>query len=311
MHLTRQAIADAMKGIDLVVEMLDARLPGSSGNPLLAELTQGKPTLKVLNKADIADPAVTALWLDFYKSQAATGATTLNALEPAPVKRLLAASRDMLPGRGTFMKPMRMMICGVPNVGKSTLINSLVKKKSAKTGDEAGVTKSMQRHILADGFYLYDTPGVLWPRIFVHESGFNLAASGAVGKNAYDDVEVALVLLAYLRSHYPTLLDQRYKLGAGAAGGPSATDAATDDELLHEIGQRRGALKAGGFVDMQKTAEALVSDFRNGALGAVSLETPQEYEGWLATGHIRERERSAKKEEAAKARAKVRSGVRH
>ena len=303
MHLTRQAIADAMKGIDLVVEMLDARLPGSSSNPLLAELTQGKPTLKVLNKQDIADPAITALWMAHYQQQAGTGALGLNALEQAPVKRLLAASQALLPGRGTFLKPMRMMICGVPNVGKSTLINSLVKKKSAKTGDEAGVTKTMARHILADGFYLYDTPGVLWPRIFVHESGFNLAASGAVGKNAYDEEEVALFLLAYLRQHYSALVEKRYKLILNPEH--------PDDQVLVEIGRRRGAIKAGGVVDTQKAAETLITDFRTGALGAISLETPEAYQGWLATGHVREEERARKKEDAAKARAKVRSGVRH
>lgn len=302
MHLTRQAIADAMKGIDLVIEMLDARLPGSSSNPLLAQLTQGKPTLKVLNKHDIADPKITALWMAHYQQQAGTGALGLNALEQAPVKRLLKASQEMLPLRGTLFKPMRMMICGVPNVGKSTLINSLIKKKHAKTGDEAGVTRSMQRHVLADGFYLYDTPGVLWPRIFIHESGYNLAASGAVGKNAYDDEDVALRLLAYLRSHYPDALADRYKLTDDAG--------LSDDHMLEAIGRRKGALRAGAVVDTQKAAEALVADFRSGALGAISLETPQEYAQWLEQGQVREQERASKKEQFAKDRANNRAGVR-
>lgn len=303
MHLTRQAIADAMGDIDVVVEMLDARLPGSSSNPLLAELTHHKPSLKVLNKQDLADPALTQAWLDYYSAQDNTAAMTLNALEQAPVKRLLAACQQLAPHRGHLIKPMRMMICGVPNVGKSTLINSLVKKKSAKTGDEAGVTKTMQRYVLADGFYLFDTPGVLWPRIFVHESGYNLAASGAVGKNAYDDEEVALVLLAYLRSHYETALINRYKIKNQLPD--------TDNDLFEEIGRRRGAIQTGGVLNRQKTAETIIADFRSGALGAITLETPAEYQEWLAAGQLREIERQRKKDEAAAAKAKKRSGVRH
>ncbi len=302
MHLTRQAIAEAMRGVDLVIEMLDARLPGSSSNPLLAELTASKPTLKVLNKEDIADPRVTALWMAHYRAQTDTGAMGLNALEQAPVKRLLKASQEMLPHRGTLLKPMRMMICGVPNVGKSTLINSMIKKKHAKTGDEAGVTRTMQRHVLADGFYLFDTPGVLWPRIYIHESGYNLAASGAVGKNAYDDQEVALRLLAYLKAHYPKELALRYKL--------EDWEALPDEALLDAIGRRRGSLKPGGVVDTQKAAEALVADFRSGALGAISLETPDEYASWLAQGAIREQDRADKKAQFAKDRAKRRNGER-
>ncbi len=303
MHLTRQAIADAMGDIDVVVEMLDARLPGSSSNPLLAELTQQKPSLKVLNKQDLADPALTQAWMDYYSAQEKTAALGLNALEQAPVKRMLSACQQLAPHRGNLFKPMRMMICGVPNVGKSTLINSLVKKKSAKTGDEAGVTKTMQRYVLADGFYLYDTPGVLWPRIFVHESGYNLAASGAVGKNAYDDEEVALVLLAYLRQHYESSLVSRYKIKTQLPEN--------DNDLFEEIGRRRGAIQTGGVLNRQKIAETIISDFRSGALGLITLETPTEYQEWLAVGHEREIERQCKKDEAAAAKAKKRSGVRH
>ncbi|MDO9479760.1 MAG: ribosome biogenesis GTPase YlqF, partial [Hydrogenophaga sp.] len=164
MHLTRKAITERVKEIDVVIEMLDARLPGSSANPLLAELTSGKPTLKVVNKQDMADPERTALWLAHYNAQANTRAIPLDASDTAPARAIIAACRELAPNRGGMVKPMRVLICGIPNVGKSTLINTLMGKRSAKTGDEAGITRNEQRLALADDFYLYDTPGMLWPR---------------------------------------------------------------------------------------------------------------------------------------------------
>ena len=199
MHLTKKAITERIKDIDVVIEVLDARLPGSSANPLLAELTGHKPTLKVLNKQDVADPERTALWVDWYNAQSATRAVGLDASDPAPARKLIDACHLLAPNRGGMAKPMRVLICGVPNVGKSTLINTLTNKRQAKTGDEAGITKLEQRITLADDFYLWDTPGMLWPRIVVVESGYNLAASGAIGRNAYDEELVALELLRRLQ----------------------------------------------------------------------------------------------------------------
>jgi len=200
MHSTKKAILERIKeGLDVVIELLDARLPGSSANPMLAELTKGKPTLKVLNKQDLADPVRTAMWLDHYNAQPATRAIGLDASVTAPARALISACRELVPNRGGMVKPLRVMIGGIPNVGKSTLINTLVGKRAAKTGDEAGVTKQEQRIVLADDFYLYDTPGMLWPKIIVPESGYHLAASGAVGRNAYDEEEVALELLKTLQ----------------------------------------------------------------------------------------------------------------
>ncbi len=288
MHLTQKAIAERIKNIDVVIELLDARLPGSSANPMLATLTQGKPALKVLNKQDLADPERTAAWLAHYNALPGTRALALDASISTPAKALIQACRTLAPNRGGMTKPMRVLICGIPNVGKSTLINTLVGKRATKTGDEAGVTKLEQRIVLADDFYLYDTPGVLWPRIIVAKSGYNLAASGAVGRNAFDEQEVALELLDYLRQHYPALLAARYQLDAVAT--------LTDEQLLEAIGRKRGALRGGKQVDLQKAAEIAIYDLRANALGRITLETPAEFAQWLAAGQTLDAQRQVKKD---------------
>lgn len=288
MHLTQKAIAERVKAIDVVIELLDARLPGSSANPMLAQLTRGKPALKVLNKQDLADPVRTTAWLAHYNALPGTRAIALDASVSAPAKALIAACHELAPKRGGMARPMRVLICGVPNVGKSTLINTLAGKRAAKTGNEAGVTKLEQRIAIAPDFYLYDTPGVLWPRIIVAQSGYNLAASGAVGRNAFDEPEVALELLDYLRRHYAALLEARYKLDDAVA--------LTDEQLLEVIGRKRGALQRGQQVNWQKAAELVIDDFRSSALGRITLETPQEYADWLAAGQTRDAQRQAKKE---------------
>ena len=288
MHLTQKAIAERIKAIDVVIELLDARLPGSSANPMLASLTQGKPTLKVLNKQDLADPEATALWLAHYNAVAGTRALALDASMTAPAKLLIQACHELAPNRGGLAKPMRVLICGIPNVGKSTMINTLAGKRAAKTGDEAGVTKLEQRIALAPDFYLYDTPGMLWPRIIVAKSGYNLAASGAVGRNAFDEQEVALELLDYLRDHYPQLLQARFKLDAVAGQ--------SDEQLLDAIGRKRGALQGGKQVNLQKAAEIAIFDFRSGVLGRITLETPPEFAQWLAAGQVLDAQRQLKKD---------------
>lgn len=299
MHLTRKAIGERIKEIDVVIEMLDARLPGSSANPMLVGLTAQKPALKVLNKQDLADPAQTAAWLAHYNAQPGTRAIALDNHDKAPARALVEACRQLAPTRGVSLaKPMRVLICGIPNVGKSTLINTLVGKRAAKAADEAGVTKTEQRHVLEDGFYLYDTPGVLWPRIIVAQSGYNLAASGAVGRNAFDEAEVVLELLAYLKQHYASALESRY----GLSLDDTAREGWTEEAWLEAIGRKRGALLPGNRVNLQKAAEIVLTDFRTGALGRVSLESPEAYARWLAEGRQLDAERTARKEAHAQAR---------
>jgi len=291
MHLTQKAIQERIKNIDVVIELLDARLPGSSANPMLAKLTAHKPTLKVLNKQDLADPRCSAQWLAHYNGQSGTRAIGLDASVSAPAKALVQACFELAPQRGGMVKPMRVLICGIPNVGKSTLINTLTAKRAAKTGDEAGITKLEQRISLADDFYLYDTPGMLWPRIIVAKSGYNLAASGAIGRNAFNEEEVALELLGYLKTHYPELLMARYKLEPAPALG-----SLQDEELLAAIGRKRGALQAGKGVNLQKAGEIVIYDFRAGALGRITLETPDEFAQWLAAGQQLDAQRQVKKD---------------
>ena len=296
MHLTRKAIGERIKDIDVVIEMLDARLPGSSANPMLAELIQSKPGLKVLSKQDLADPVRTALWLDHYNAMPGVRAIGLDTSMASPAKALIEACQQLAPLRGGMVKPMRVLICGIPNVGKSTLINTLKGKRAAKTGDEAGVTKMEQRITLADDFYLYDTPGVLWPRIIVAQSGYNLAASGAIGINAFDDEEVALELLNYLIPNYPEALMARYKI--------TEVTGRTDEEMLDAIGRQRGAIQSGGRVNTTKAADIVIHDFRSAALGRITLETPTEFATWLALGEQADAERAVRKEAFEKAKKK-------
>ena len=287
MHLTRKAIEERIKDIDVVIEMLDARLPGSSANPMLAQLIQGKPGLKVLSKQDLADAERTQLWLDHYNAMPNVRAMGLDTSMVSPAKALIDACHQLAPNRGGMAKPMRVLICGIPNVGKSTLINTLKGKRAAKTGDEAGVTKLEQRITLADDFYLYDTPGVLWPRIIVEKSGYNLAASGAIGVNAFDEEEVALELLHYLMAHYPAAITARYKV--------QNVSEHTDETLLEAIARYRGAIQSGGKVNTTKASEIVIHDFRSAALGRLTLETPTEFAQWLASGLKADAERAAKK----------------
>ena len=290
MNVTKKAIIERIKDTDVVIELLDARLPGSSANPMLEQLTGHRLKLKVLNKQDLADATQTEAWLAWYNAQPNTRAIALDAGETAPAQRLIKACRELAPHRGGMAKPLRVMICGIPNVGKSTLMNTLVGRKAAKTGDEAGVTRVEQRINLASDFYLFDTPGMLWPKITVDQSGYHLAASGAVGRNAYEDEDVSLELLKSLREPYAAQLAARFKLDDVAA------IPTTDEEvLLSEVGRKRGAVMSGGRINIAKAAEIVLHDFRAGLIGRITLETPEQFAQWWAEGQAKEAEREAAK----------------
>lgn len=289
MNKARKAIAERMKSTDVVIEVLDARFPASCVSPLLAQSAQGKAQLKILNKSDLADAQRTALWIDYFGAQSKTAAMTFNAHENKGCLKLIEAARALMPHRQGIAKPLRVMICGVPNVGKSTLINSLIGKKSAKTGNEPGITKAEQRLILADDFWLYDTPGMLWQKITIPESGYRLAMGGSVGRNALDEETLAYELLAYLKQHYLSSLQNRYTL-------PEIHAESADEAILCAIAAKRGAILSGARVDYQKTAEIILRDFRSGSLGNITLETPEEWTGWLKVAQEAEAEQQRQRE---------------
>ncbi|RXZ43599.1 ribosome biogenesis GTPase YlqF [Crenobacter cavernae] len=295
MNKAKKQVADRLKGIDVVIEMLDARLPASSANPMLAGMTSKKKALKILNKQDLADPTRTRVWIDYYNGLNDTRAIGLDAGDKSPAQRLISACREIAPHRSGLDKPLRVLICGIPNVGKSTLINSLLGRRAAKVGNEPGITKGEQRIDLADDFILYDTPGMLWPKILVEQGGYNLAASGAVGRNALDEEEVTLELLKYLIVNYPADVEARYKLDGVAE--------MLDDQLLEAIGRRRGAMLGGGRVNFQKTAEIVLTDFRDGTIGRITLETPEEWKDWLTEARRLDAERQSARDLAKAERA--------
>jgi ribosome biogenesis GTPase A len=267
MALARKEAAKTMAKIDVVIEVLDARLPGASSNPAIEQLRlhRQRPCLKVLNKSDLADPDATAAWLRHYASDKLVKAVALSCKKAAEVARIPALAASLVPHRGGMHKTVRMMVMGVPNVGKSTLVNALLKRKVAKTGDEPAITRQQGRWDLGDNMELIDTPGLMWPAIKHPSDGLMLAASHAIGENAFITEEVATFLADILLARYPALVAARYGLKPESLDGPG---------LVEAIARKRGYLLKGNRVDYEKAGNALVHDFRSAALGRISLETP-------------------------------------
>lgn len=276
MNAARKKAAESMEKTDLVIEVVDARLPQASCNPMIDELRRfrQRPCLKILNKADLADPAATKAWIEHYNSQKDVNAVALSCKKPADVAKVPGLALKLAPHRGTALKPLRMMIMGIPNVGKSTLMNALLKKRVAAVGDEPAVTKTQQRLYLGNNMVLIDTPGMLWPKIEHPTDGLMLAASHAVGVNAVIEEEVATFLADQLLARYPQLITARYGF---------ATDGIDGISVIEGIAKRRAFRLKGGDLDFEKAAHTLLQDYRSGALGRVSLETPDSRKILLAT----------------------------
>ncbi len=273
MNKAKKALIELMADIDIVIELLDARAPFSSCNPLIQNIIKYKKKIRLLNKSDIADDSITQEWLHYFKQQDNTEAIAGNMNNSNQKNILIKLCRNIAPHRNSFEKPLRVIITGIPNVGKSTLINQLIGKKSAKTGDLPAVTKANQRLIVADDFLVYDTPGMMWEKIEYPQIGLNLALCNSIGRNALDEESMALYLLDDMKLRYPKALMTRYKLKLEQLNLYS-------DELINIIGKKRGCIAAGGVVDMQKASEIIIQDFRDGRIGKLSLETPKMWEEW-------------------------------
>jgi len=269
MHKAQKEIKKVIPQIDVVIEVLDARIPYSSENPAIRQIRQNRPCIKILNKADLADPGVTQQWIAYYEKEAGTKAIDLVAEQKKQTPQLLSKIASLcklfLPERNLQNKPARVMIMGIPNVGKSTIMNGLAGKTLAKVGNEPAVTKRQQLIVLGNGIQLSDTPGILWPRMEDENTGYRLAVTGAIKNTAMEFEDVAIYAADFLLKSYPDALMSRYKL----------KELPQDDvTLLENIGRKRGGLRAGGVVDMHKAAEVLLQDFRSGSLGRITLETP-------------------------------------
>ncbi len=278
-HMTqaRKKAEETMEFMDIVIEVLDARVPEASHNPVINEmrLFRQRPNLKILNKSDLADPKATEAWLNYFNRQPNTKAVALSCKKPGEANKIPKLCLALTPHRGTHLKPLRMLIMGIPNVGKSTLMNALLNRRVAKVGDEPAVTKSQQRFDISETMSITDTPGMMWPKIQYESDGYMLAASHAIGRNAVIDEDVALFLADNLLKTYPALINARYKLDTMKHEGGFLDVLKMDGvDLLEAIARRRSYKRHDGLYDMEKTAVAFLTDYRSGAIGRISLETP-------------------------------------
>ncbi len=277
--------------VDLVIEVLDARLPGSSENPMLAQLRRDKPCIKLLNKSDLSDQARLVPWIASLESQNQVR-TLVCSINDNAIAGLPELCRSLVPRRDNRSAMIYAMIAGIPNVGKSTLINRLAGRQIAKTGNEAALTRMQQRIEISPELTLIDTPGMLWPNIENEASGYRLAATGAIRDTALELQDVASFIAEFMLKTYPERIIQRYDIEPLPH---------TEIELLEAIAHRRGCIVSGGRVDLEKVSRLLINELRSGELGAICMETPEEFaEEWERVKVMRA-EKAAKKE-ARKAR---------
>jgi len=266
MNKAHREIKKAYSRINLMIELVDARCPASSENPLISQLRGRKPSLIVLNKADLADPNITRQWVKHFNKMENVQAIALDKGQTGKIKGLLKKGRGMLPKDRSKERAIHVMIMGIPNVGKSTLINILAGRNIAKTGNVPAVTRRQQQIRLSHDMVLVDTPGFLWHKLSPKECGYNLAISGAVKDAVVDQVEIAVFALEYFARHYPSALKNRYGL----------TEIPNEPmDILTAIGKRRGCMLKGGEIDIQKAAEITIREYRAGKLGPISLEKPR------------------------------------
>ena len=273
MAKARRQVTEKLKFIDIVFELVDARIPAASRNPMIDEIITNKPRLVLLNKADMADPRMTKEWISFYKKQG-IHALAIDSQTGSGLKQIITSSKEILKekfdkmaAKGIKPRAIRALIVGIPNVGKSTLINRLAKKNIAQTGDRPGVTKAQQWIKVGKELELLDTPGILWPKFEDQIVGQKLAVTGAIKDTIINLQDIAVYALTFLKEKYPNRLKERYNL-----------DEYPEDivSLFDEIGKRRGCMVSGGYIDYDKTAELVLRELRSEKLGPISFEEPKE-----------------------------------
>lgn len=277
MAKTRRILADNLKMVDVVIELLDARIPSSSKNPEIDSILKNKPKIVVLNKSDLADEKISKEWSKWYNSQGYTN-IFIDSIKGTGIKLLKSKMREAMKDKlqrdrqkGRISRPIKTMIVGIPNVGKSSLINKIAGKSSAITGDRPGVTRGKQWINVNNEILLLDTPGILWPKFEDESVGINLAITGAIKDDVVDIVELASVLLERLSIDYPDNIEKRYKLISvlGKKGF----------ELLQEAGKNRGCIIAGGEIDLTRISAVVLDELRGGKIGKITLEKPGDVGG--------------------------------
>lgn len=272
MKKARELVEENLKLVDVVVELLDARIPAASANPMLREIIGDKPRVVALNKKDLADEKMTKRWLEHFRDEKLP-AVALDSVTGKGMRELLSLIEkaakyrtEKLVSKGVAARKARVMVLGIPNVGKSSLINRLAGAAKAKTADKPGVTRAKQWIRIGADVDLLDTPGILWPKFEDPEVGLRLAFTGAVNDEIYDMENVAHLLLAALRRDHPERLQERFKFKEKL---PETTEA-----LMDAIGRKRGCLLKGGRIDLEKVQHILLSEFRMGKFGKISLDEP-------------------------------------
>ncbi|WP_375177867.1 ribosome biogenesis GTPase YlqF [Marinobacter mobilis] len=299
MHKARKEIKQVMPQMDLIIEVLDARIPFSSENPLVPSLRGDKPLIKVLNKRDLADPIVTRQWQDWLEKERGVRTITLTHNQRSEALGILELAQEMTPHHDRQKSALRVMILGIPNVGKSTIINTLAGRPAAKTGNEPAVTRAQQAIKLPNNILLYDTPGFLWPKLSPEACGYRLAVTGAIRSSVLDFEDVALFEADYLRQAYPEQLQARYGFDQLPADGLAVMDA---------IAAKRRFFGRGGIPDLHKVSEVLLNEFRAGTLGRLSLETPAMVEREAEEAARAAAEKAARDEAKGRTKKKGRSG---
>lgn len=289
MNKTKHLIKDNLDKVDVIIEILDARVPVSSSNPMISELIGSKPRLVVLNKSDLSDPDITDKWMEYFRGLDKTLPVKVSSKTFYNLDSISKVCKELCKdAKWINRREVRGMVVGIPNVGKSTIINALSGKKKVAVGNKPGLTRNLQRINITNSLQIYDTPGILWPKFEDRVVGYNLAALGSIKDTILDLVAISVSALDYFIKKYPNRIKKRYNI-----------DILPDDsyELLNLIGKKRGCLQSGGVIDTDRAVAFFLKDLRDGKLGLISLEEPEDLEQRAIIALEEKRLREEKKKE--------------